>query len=348
MSKTVFTVYRGNCISGAVRAFSSALLLFMISCTSLTEYESTYSGELHILSPADFSTIGTVRKIPSARSLLIYPDGLLVATTGGTVLSYALYTYELIGEYTVGSPSAAGYMQMAYSSLEDTAYLIGSMGKLLEISLPECTVLDEFTICQSPVKIVVARESPYIYIVDGPSNRFYQVAIENNIAYTSVSNYYTINCVEPGQNPDSILLGTSAGINLIEVLSPGTLRNSVVSEPVPCLALAAVPGDTVFVGVKGYAGTVSVGVVDEYNAQFQNPPLPEYYGEVDVTGNSHYLAIAQDSTHAFVLSSIGNSTSRLLAYNYTTYSIDQQVDIPGFPLDLKISDDGTIFALTCE
>lgn len=317
-----------------------------MSCTGLTEYELAYTGGLHILSSEDFSTINTISDIPAARSLLICPDGFLIATTDGVVFSYSTEKPELVGEYTVGLPSPAGYREMVYSSLEGTAYLIGSLGKILEISLPDCNVLDEFSICQSPVKLVVPTGSSYIFVGDGPSNRIYQVSIENNKPYTSVAIYFTINCIEPGQNPDSTLVGTSGGVNLVEILGPGSLRNTIMDEPVPCLALAAVPDDTVFVGVKGYPGAVSVGVVDVFNSQVHIPPLPEYYGEIGITGDSHFIAIAQDSVHAFVLSSIGNSTSRLVSYNYTTYTIDQQIDLPGFPLDLKVSDDGNIYALT--
>ena len=58
--------------------------------------------------------------------------------------------------------------------------------------------------------------------------------------------------------------------------------------------------------------------------------------------------MATDSTHAFVLSSIGESASRLISYNCSTYTVDQQIDLPGFPLDLKVSEDGIIHALTTE
>ncbi len=328
--------------------FFAAAVVSLLSCAGLTEYDLAFSGGVHVLCPLDFSTIATVTGITGARSLLVYPDGLLIATTDGIVYSYSLDACDLIGEYTVGSPSPAGYIQMAYSSLEDTAYLVGSMGKILEISLPDCDVLDEFSICQSPVKLVVASGSSYIFVVDGPSNRIYQASIENNKPYTSAAIYFTVNCIEPCQNPDSMLIGTSTGISLLEILGPGALRSIIVDESVPCIALVAVPDDTVFIGVKGHAGALTVGVVDVFNIPAQTPPLSEYYGEVGIEGNSPFLSIGQDGSHAYVLSHIGNSMSSLVSYNYITNTIDQQTDIPGFPLDLKVSEDGTIFALTTE
>ncbi len=328
--------------------FFCFVLLFVPGCTSLTEYEMAYSGVLHILSPADLSTIHTISGITAARSLLLYQYGFLITTTEGKVLSYTCDSYDLVGEYTVGLPSASGYHQLAYSSIEKTAYLIGSMGKILELSLPECVVMDEFRICESPVNIVISDGSNYIFVTDGPSNQIYQVSIENNIAYTSVPVDLNINCVEPGQDPDSMLVGTSGGINLLEILGPGSLRNTIQSEPVPCLALAAVPGDTIFVGVKGYPGDYSVGVVDVINSQVHIPPLPDYYGQVGITGNTHFVSLARDSTYAFVLSSAGNSVSRLISYNYSTFTMDHQVYLPGFPLDLEVSEDGIIYVLTTE
>ncbi|MCK5841945.1 MAG: hypothetical protein KAH31_07250 [Candidatus Sabulitectum sp.] len=347
MSEMVTVPGRLFSVISALLIFS-LVLLFVPGCTSLTEYEMAYSGVLHVLSPADLSTIHTIPGITAARSLLLYQYGFLVTTTEGKVLSYTYDSYDLVGEYTVGLPSASGYHQIAYSSIEKTAYLIGSMGRILELSLPECSVLDEFHICESPVTIVIADGSNYIFVADGPSNQIYQVSIENNTAYTSVPVDFNINCIEPGQNPDSILVGTSGGINLLEILGPGSLRNTIQSEPVPCTALAAVPGDTIFVGVKGYPGDYSVGVVDVINSQVHNPTLPEYYGEVDLTGNSHFISLAVDSTHAFVLSSVGNTMSRLVSYNYSTFTMDQQTDLSGFPLALKVSEDGIIFVLTTE
>lgn len=248
----------------------------------------------------------------------------------------------------IGCPPFEKVKSCLVSSLEETAYLIGRMGHILEITLPECTVLDEFSVCESPVILALGEGYVYNYVVDGPSNRIYMLSIENNLPYTSTSTFYNINCLEPASNSDTLLCGTSGGIHLIEALGPGSLRNTIADEPVPCYALAAIPDDTLFVGVKGYPGSYSVGVVDVLNNPSQTPPVPEYYGEVAIQGDTHFACAGTDSLHAYVLSYIGNSTSRLIAYNYHSFHIDKQMEFAGFPMGLSISEDGNIYILTGE
>lgn len=160
-------------------------LFLQLSCVEITEYDSVYSGRLLVVSPEDFNIVSEGVDISGASSFLVSRYGVFVASTEGTVYSYELESLELQGISTVGLPSAAGYSDMVYSSLERSAYLIGILGTILELDLPDCMVVDEFSVCQSPVSLALGSGSNSHYVADDPSNWIYQLSIENNIPYTS-------------------------------------------------------------------------------------------------------------------------------------------------------------------
>jgi len=331
------------------RVLFAAMLCSVLfpGCTNLTEHEMSFEAGLHFIAPEDFTIISTISDIPGARSLMMYPGNIFIASTEGLIYRYDSETRELVEVYQVASPSPAGFSQMVYCSLKNTAYLIGPLGKILEVSLPQCTVIDEFTVCQSPTKLAIGPGSEYLFVADGPSTRVHQVSIDNNEAYDNVWIYFDIFCMEPSPNPDSMLVGNSAGVDLIEVLSPTDLRGTGLYREGAMVALAAVPDDTIFVGVKGIRNA-SVGIVDVFIPQFVEPPPPEFYEAIEIDGTAHFLAMGQDWQHAYVLSYLGDNSSRLISYNYRFSETPLELDLPGFPLDLKVSGDGVIYALTTE
>ncbi len=102
----------------------------------------------------------------------------------------------LVEECIVGSPSPSGFTQMALNTRNNSAYLIGSLGQIVELSLPDCTVKDVFTVCQSPVVIAVAPGNPpYLYVGDGPSYSINQVSAITNTLLTTEESFYNINCI---------------------------------------------------------------------------------------------------------------------------------------------------------
>ncbi|MCD6589061.1 MAG: hypothetical protein J7K88_10980, partial [Candidatus Fermentibacteraceae bacterium] len=276
---------RGVTAISAVLSAAVICSILFLGCTNLTEYEMAFEAGLHIIAPEDLAIISTISDIPGARSLLTYPGNIFIASTEGLIYRYDSETRELVEAYQVALPSPAGFSQMVYCSLKNTAYLIGSLGKILEVSLPQCAVIDEFTVCQSPTKLTIGPGSEYLFVADGPSTRIYQVSVDNNESYDNISIYFDIFCMEPSPNPDSMLVGTSAGIDLIEVLSPTCLRGTGLNRDGPMVALAAVPDDTIFVGVGG-AGNASVGTVDVFISGFVEPPPPEFYGTIGVDGTA--------------------------------------------------------------
>ena len=260
------------------------------------------------------------------------------------VYRYDSETLAFVGEYQVDSPSPAGFFQMAMDQSAGIAYLIGANGKIVKFSLPDCIVQDILSVCQSSVALAVAPGSPsYLYVGDGPTNTINQVSTGNNAVLASRNLEYPIRSIAVGLFADSIIVGTSGGTFLVEELGAGNLRviNAVRAG---CVSIDDIPNDTIYVVATGSY----VRVLRFYKDPAPGDPSAEFLGGVEIEGISHFVAAGNDWQHSYVLSYIGDNTSRLISYNHAFFRIDQQVEIPGFPLDLKVSGSNVIYALTYE
>ncbi|MCK5035120.1 MAG: hypothetical protein KAS73_04435 [Candidatus Sabulitectum sp.] len=323
--------------------FLAGIIVFS-GCTDITEFDAAFNGQLHIIFAGDLSTVNTVSGISGARSLLIYPGNIFIASTEGVVHRYDSETLAFVGEYQVDSPSPAGFFQMAMDQSAGIAYLIGANGKIVKFSLPDCIVQDVFGVCQSPVALAIAPGNPsYLYVGDGPTNTINQVSTSSNMALASHDLEYPIKSIAVGLFADSIIVGTSRSTFLVEELGVGNLR-VIDGAASGCSSIDDIPNDTIYVVTAGN----SVGVLRFYKDPAPGDPSAEFLGEVEIEGISHFVAAGNDWQHSYVLSYIGDNTSRLTSYNHAFFRIDQQVEIPGFPLDLKVSGSNVIYALTYE
>ena len=293
---------------------------------------------LHIITPSDFSESNALSNIPGASAMYILSSNLFILSTEGAVYRFDSSTLEQTGKFTIGPPS-----QMVFSTLKNSAYVIGTYGNIIELSIPDCTVIDEFNICESPVALLLEEGSSFLFVADGPSSRVHQVAIDGNIKKDNIFLYYSILSMASSQNPDSFAVGTSDGLNSVEVLGPASLRFIRLPKVTGSFsAMEAVPNDTLFVGMRNN----SVGIIDVFHHETM-PGLSFYNGE-NIPGSSFSVAMGNDMKHAYVLSYIGDNTSRLTSYNYRFIEEPMELDIPGYPLDLKVSGNGDIYVLTTE
>jgi hypothetical protein len=321
-------------------------LLFVTGagCTDITEYDMAFSAGLHVVSAQDFVITGTVSGIKGARSMLLNSGSVFIMSTEGIVYRYNLETLELTDQKQIGTPSPAGYSDAVLCTLKNTAYVTGAHGDILELSMPGCTVVDQFSVCQSPVMLALGHNSEYLFIADGPSNRIFQVIVDGNRRGADICVYYTIRHMAPAQNPDTMLVATADGINVISVPSSSSMRNRRTIEGFPFASMVAVPDDTVFVGVNSN----SVGILDVFRGS-ATPPSPFYYGTARFSGTPFCAAVSSDLKCAYVLVYLAESnTSRLVSYDYCHMQIGRVLDIPGYPLDLKVSESEAVYVLTTE
>lgn len=350
------SIERGIMIKLAV-VFVTALLT--TGCINVTEHEVGYTAGLQVFSANDFSPVMVIPDIPGARSLLIYPGNIFVVSTEGKIFRYDSETMELIEEYQIAAASAAGFSEIVYCSTKNSAYLIGAHGNILEISLPDCMVLDEFSVCQAPVKLALASGSRNLFVGDGTTSRVFQVATSNNSVPGSVELFFNIHLMETlplksPQNTDSMIVSTTDGLSMVEAWGPGNLR-SILFDKYPrgnFLDFAAVPNDSFFVAIYHSLNTEKF-TVGSYRLTVPYVPPPaippyKYFGVQRIPNNINMLSMGHDYQHAYVLSYLGDNTSRLSAYNYRTYEITREVDIPGYPIDIQASGGGYIYVLTAH
>ena len=322
-------------------------LVSITGCHKVTEFDEAFNGGLYVISSQDFTTTNYVPGIIGARSLLVYPGNIFIASTEGVVFRFDSESMTLVDEYIVGTAYPSGFTQMALNASGNSAYLIGSYGQIVELSLPDCTVKDIFTVCHSPVAIAFAPGIPsYLYVGDGPSHSINQVSASTNTLLTSEESFFNINCIEPGWYADTILVGTSDPLIMIQEHGQGSisLNASNITGARNAQAISSIPYDSTFVVVSDS----TIGVLEF----FENPAPGEPFGAVNnavrLTGSNHLMAMGTDWQHAYILSYIGDFTCRLTSYNYAFNQIDEEVDLPGFPLGIETTSSGNIYVLTCE
>lgn len=326
--------------------FAAAALLFLCGCTDLTEFDNAVKAGINIMYPPDFSVVHTIEGIPGARSLCVLPDCFIVATTEGTVISFDLESYHQTGSFTIGIPSPSGYFEMEYCQDENSVYIVGALGQIVEISVPEMEFIDCFTICETPVDIEIASGKPFFYVADASLCRIYEVSKENNASGRFCLLESSPTCMAIAQSQDTILVGTLDKVEIVSIVTETMFHRTSNQFPV-MLAIETIPDDTTFCAVFDYSSTKSIATILNYITTIFSP-TPVYCGKVNIDGDIHYICADPLGSHAYVLSYLGDNTSRLVSYNCSNYNIESQVDLPGYPLDLEIGPEGTLLILTAE
>ncbi|MCK4505675.1 MAG: hypothetical protein KAW14_08670 [Candidatus Aegiribacteria sp.] len=328
--------------------FIAAAILIQSGCTDLTEFDHTLKAGINIMYPPDLSVVHTIENISGARSLCILPDCFIVATTDGTVFRFDLESWEQTGSFNIGNPSPSGYFEIEYSPSESTVYIIGALGQILEYNVPDMEFLHSFSICETPVDIEIASLKPYYYVAGANTCKIYEVSKENNLP----SRYCTLasspTCMAIDQCQDTMLVGTMGVTELVST-GPDLMRRRLADYFPGILAIETIPDEndeTRLCAVLDYGYTVMIATVLNYWPGYSSNPL--LAGFVPIEGNSHYICTDASGDYAYVLSYLGDNTSRLICYNCTYYNIESQVDIQGYPLDLEISSGGTLLVLTTE
>lgn len=325
----------------------------LLSCSNITELEMIYDAGLHIISAEDMQIVNTIPGIRNASALMLNEGKLFTASRDGIVRCYDSSDLTLIGEYVVGTASPAGYSEMVYSPTEKSAYLIGSMGKILELSIPDCEVLDEFSVSQSPIHLAVTRGAPGdLWVVDGPQNTINRVDIQRNVSVNTdnMGSYTIVTALEPSRYySDSLLIGTTSGLYRLEATEYGNTRITTIKnlEVGSWTGLCSIPRDSNFVAICDESAISEVCV---YDKTVSYPPITGSYNSSLIEGNGWIIAAASDSMNVYALGALGDGTCRLYRYTYIAPScgVTGYADFNGYPVDLKISDAGDIYILTVE
>lgn len=326
--------------------FAAAALLTVSGCTDLMEFDHTLHAGITFVSTPDFSVVHTIENISGARSLCPLPGCVIVATTEGRVIRFDTQTYEQTGSFMIGNPSPSGYFEIEYSPKESSVYIIGAFGQISELHVPDMELMDNFSLCESPVDIEIGTEieSPYFYVAGAISNKIFEVRLSSNITSRSCYLESSPQCMAVNQAQDTILIGTVGETEIVSV-GTGPMRNRVMDDFPSILAIEAIPDDTVFCAVFDSYSAGTIATILDYFPQFGSSC---WTGMVSLDGDIHYMCAETDGSHVYVLSYLGDNESRLVSYNCTSYLIENQIDLQGYPVDLEICSGGTLLVLTAE
>ncbi len=329
------------------------MVCFFLSCSDITEQEMVYQAGFYQIAPGDLSVTASVTDVSGARCLMIYPARVFVSSSNGIVSCFDAEDLSLIDEYTVGAASPAGYSSMVYSPGENSAYLIGAQGKILELSMPYCEVLHEFSVSMSAVELALTDGIPgNLWVVDGPENSIHQIDLSTNqstntLNFTSVQ---MIQCLEPCRYyPDSLLVGTSKGVYKLQLLPSGSIRKTFLLPTLPYswIDLCSIPNDSNFIAIRT---SNTFGELCPYDTTTSLEPLDAFYNKTYVEGDLWITAPGNDNINIYALGYLGQGVSRLYRYSYIgpSFGVNGYADFQGYPLDLKVSDSGNIYLLTME
>lgn len=327
-------------------ALAAALLLLAVSCTDLTEYDDTYSAGVTSFSIYDLSPGGSIPDIAGARSLCATSKHLLVATTEGYLESYDPGSLEHTGSYPVGSPSPSGYFFMDHSRYENSVYLIGAFGQIIEFSASTLSISDVFSVCESPVAMEFMEYEPYYYVADFSSSRILELRAETNGVCRQRTLESSPLCLAMDHTQDTMLVGTTGITELLSVGSSGLIYRRAMSDWPRIDAIEAVPNDTTLCTVFEISSSdFRLSLVFRYFPPYGGGALWE---NVDfLPGDMHYLAVDTAGQRAFVLSYEGGDSSLLSGYYLEDHSLIGEVKVPGYPMDLDCGDN-SVYALTIE
>lgn len=327
--------------------FAAAVLLALFGCTDLTEFDHALKAGINIISPQDLSVVHTIEDLSGARSLCALPDCFIVATTEGTVFRFDLESYRQTGFTAIGNPSPSAYFDMEYCPTENTVYIIGALGQIVELSVPDLEFMDSFIVCETPVDIEMAPEKPFFYVAGASSRGIYEVSNENNAAGRHCILASSPTCMAIDQCQDTILVGTMGETELVSTGSDVMRRRAADYFP-GILAIKTIPDindDTRLCAVFDFS-TGTIATIRHYFPSGVGGSC--WVGTVPVGGDFHYICTDSTGSHAYVLSYLGNSTSKLVSYNCTDYCIEGQITLQGYPFDLEMSSGGMLLVLTAE
>ena len=320
-----------------------AVLLMLFGCTDLTEFDHSLKTGINIFHAPDLTVVNTIENISGARSLCVVPDCFIVATTEGTVIRFDLESHQQTGSFTIGSPSPSGYFEIEYSPAENTVYIIGAFGQIVELTVPDMEFLDEFIICEAPVDIEIASMKPYFYVAGANSFKIYEVSKANHLAGRYSTLWYSPTCMAIDQSQDTILVGTLDKTFMVST-GPGLMSRRMLDYFPMILAVQAISDDTNLCAVFDY----SIPTIATIHSYFPPEGGPCWTGTAPIEGEIHFICTDVFGDYAYVFSYLGDNMSRLVSYNCEDYSIESQVDLEGYPLDLDLSPGGTLLVLTTE
>ena len=325
--------------------FAIGLALTLLSgCHEVTEYSSQEQEYgVHIVSTDDLTLHGTLRGFQGARSICSTGETrFLVACNTGQL--FTVSSSELVIEKVqeIGLPFSPGYNSMIRAN-DGSVYLITAYSQIADYSVAVGAVMEEFMAGPSPVALCRSPTRDSIYVADALDSRIREVATLGNTV-----------------TREKQLSGTPAALSPFDEARDMVL----VAGSSPCFldmetfSLLPVPG--------GAAGSVDVAslpdtafcclVCPDYQSSSGRAVLawgdqPHFMDAITIVLEGDPLAVCSTypAHEFFVVSYLGNGTSRLYVIDFYTLEVTDQLDLSGYPWDVVSHSNGEyVLLLTTE
>lgn len=327
---------------GLMSVFLCSLLVSLFGgCSEITEFENLASCTLTIYSQ-DFTVLKQIQGIEEARSLVVYPGLVFILRGNGYIDKYDSETLELIGSYPIGQSSPTGYSNVTYCSSKGSIYVVGALGNIIEVSVPDCQVVDDFSICPWPSMLSVSRTSPaYLYVVEGSSSKLWAVKCSSNSTVGSWTSSSGIVSVEASDS-DTTLLSTDMGTYMMEFQTGGGFTSRYLQYST-YLDMEYSQWYHHFAVV----GAESIGLIGIVIDPVTLLPIMETIDSQPIEGAGHLLS-CDDDRYAFLASYMGENIIRMVKYDMALYTISELFETSGIPIDMEVSGSGLIYLLSME
>lgn len=326
-------------------------MLLLLGCSDITEYTSTVTAGLNLYDSETLAYSGSFPVPASARAMFLKDNRIYISCADGFLRSFHTETKNLMEEVKIGQASPSGYNVMAYNHFLSTLYIAGSTGNIIEVSIPDCEIRDDFSVCAFPVLMTVTSGDPgYLWVVDGVENSVCQVHLATSgfcgsKAYPEICQ---IRDIEASTYDDSLLIATSLGCYELSTSGPGLFRTRIVNGFTrDCISLATIPDDSNFVAVVEY-GNMRIGEFWVYEESLVVDPPDHFFNWASIEGSSFITAPGSEDTSTYLLA--GGTPSGTVLSVYTIgedFGVHQSVEVPGSPLDIK-EYNGEVYVLTYQ
>ncbi len=308
-----------------------ASVMLAAGCERFTEYSGPPSAGLVFIDPVSLEVTGSIQGVQGARALSPGTGSLFfVSTTTGMLYRCDSEAMALLSSTVIGPGSGAGYGSIAYVPWENSIYVQGATGNILELDAATGLLLDDFTVGSSVASIIPGRSSNNIYIADPVGGKVYRVRTATNTVARSWSLNLTptVLCMN-GSGSDSVLAATSDPLGSAYILP---FEQSAPARKVR-LAPAWDMASSYYMGIIAAAspdhgsGQGRVMIIDSLS--------PFTLGRIlTVPGNPERLATHTDGMRLFIASRNGPDGFTLYSYHMGTWALLGSVDLPGTPVDM--------------
>jgi hypothetical protein len=320
-------------------------LMPLLACHQPVEYSSSAESGVTKIRVSDMTVVSNITGITDGRSLQsVGNTEFLVASGSGVLYRFDSEAMALDTSFVIGFGSGAGYREMILPKA-GSIYVIGSAGKILEVSLQSNSVVDELVAGPLPVAMCPSAVDQRFYVADGSDRRIREIDSETN---TQLRESQPLDEVPVGISAESyeksflfVCCADEAGT--VERISLSTLYPGEILLGGVCTDISAFPAESVWAVVhpEWYGANGKLSLCSSFF-------IPETQS-IAISGHPISICSVPGTTLFYILSYLGDGISRATAVNYFTAENEGHVDLEGFPWDITSHANGEfVLVLTSE